>query len=65
MGKNGQQLSLTMAAFSLGISYERALRLVLCRKIEGTREGRSWKVTTSSVDRYKRENEQTLAAVAG
>ena len=58
----GDRISLVDAAHALRISYDRAHRLVLLQSLDGIRgpDGRSWLVTTASVERVRRE----LAAVA-
>lgn len=44
-----KMIPLADAAKRLGISWERAWRLVLNGKLEGRRSGRSWMVSTKSI----------------
>lgn len=43
------ELTLMQAAFSLGVSRERALRMILTRRIDGRRTPDGWRVRRSSV----------------
>ena len=46
-------MRLSDAAQSLGISWERGWRLTLTCELVGKREGRSWFVSRTSVERYR------------
>ena len=66
MDKNGTAtIPLSAAAIALGVSYERAKRLLFIGELEGSQEnGRWYRVTAASVDRVKRDREQAPTAVA-
>ncbi len=65
MDKNDTEtVPLSSAAMELGISYERAKRLLLIGELSGSQEdGRWWRVSAESVERVKRERaEQSMPA---
>jgi hypothetical protein len=45
-------LSLADAAFAAGLSYQQVWRLCLRGDVQGHREGRSWRVSASSMAAY-------------
>lgn len=47
------EITLTVAALRLGVSWERAWRLLLSGRLTGRREGRSWIVDAASVERLR------------
>jgi hypothetical protein len=56
---------LTAAAKELGLSYERAKRLVLRGELQGEQlAGRWWIVTRESLARVKKDRAENLTAVA-
>jgi hypothetical protein len=55
--KEGREISLTDAAFELGLRYHRALNLVLCGDLRGRKVEGRWKVDAASVARVKTERQ--------
>lgn len=65
MDNHSAKVPLTAAALELGVSYERAKRLVLRGELQGEQVGgRWWLVTSESVARVKKDREENLTAVA-
>ena len=54
-------MPLSAAAIRLGVTYERAKRMLFIGELEGRQEdGRWYRVTVASVDRFQRERERHL-----
>jgi hypothetical protein len=53
-------IPLVEVAQTLGMSWERAWRLLLSGRLSGVKEGGRWLVTVDSVEAMKRSLDQTL-----
>jgi hypothetical protein len=54
-----REKNLVDAAHELGLTYAKAYQLVLTRQLDGRREGRSWVVTSQSIEAYRRAQART------
>lgn len=59
-----EEITLTIAAFRLGMSYERAKRLLLTGAIEGRQDNGKWSVYADSVARYRQDAKKVGAQLA-